>query len=169
MPRGYRQYKYLGLAADAAPASAIASLVSDLLGMQGEVQQYAPALSSQWGWLAAQGQALVHGGTASVTADQWAAQYRSFWAALQNALPSQDVQVDDAFVSNLTTDAEFGFPQGISTDVDTYGAAASNAAAAVGNSPLNPANWNLGAYLPWIVGAIVVALVLPAVIEAVKE
>lgn len=154
--RAYRHYAYLGVAVDA-PQQNFAQLVSDLVGMRDQVSEDAPALSSQWGWLASQGQALAQGQSASITQDSWVAQYRSFWAALQNALPTQDVSVDQNFISNMSTDASYGLPQGIQADVDTYGAAAQS----IDNS--------FGQYVPWIVGAVVVAIALPSIIGAFRK
>ena len=61
----------------------LANAVQDLKNVQGDVQQYAPNLSSRWGWLVAQGQALLaNNGTAKVTSAVWWQEFKQFLLGL---------------------------------------------------------------------------------------
>jgi hypothetical protein len=159
--RSARRLSGLGQGSD------ISSLVNDLLGMQSSVQQYAPQLASQWGWLAAQGKAIVSGSGAKITSAQWVAQYRSFYGALQNAEPGQLSMTAGNFNTAIGNDASQGFPEAEGTVLQTADTVA-NAPGAVANA-FSGIGTALEPYLPWIIGAVVLAITLPAVIRAFDE
>ena len=52
--------------------------VQDLKNVQSDVQQYAPNLSNQWGYLVQQGNLLVAGQHASITQQTWWSMFRQF-------------------------------------------------------------------------------------------
>jgi hypothetical protein len=139
-------------------------LVSDLVGMQDDVQTYAPSLASQWGWLASQGKALVAGSGASITQSAWVAQYRAFFQALQSAEGGQD-QMEAANAWHDLTPGSLAVQAACSTTNLTTNAAAAAAA------PFNAfsAFWaQYGTMI--IVGSCVVGVLLlaPPIIRAVK-
>lgn len=156
------------------PGSNFPQLVSDLVGMQGQVQQYAPALSSTWGWLASQGKLLAAGQTASLSQTDWVSQYRAFLQQLQGAEPDQQGMVSQQFFQNIGTDAASGFPQAAQVLENE----ATDAANAVATSPVNPYNWggaistleaDAWAAVPWIAGGLLVVFVLPHIIDALAN
>jgi hypothetical protein len=67
-------------------AGGFSGLVQDLLGLQAQVQQDAPQLSGNWGYLAQQGQLLAKGQPAALTQAAWVAAYRSFYTQLNSAV-----------------------------------------------------------------------------------
>lgn len=149
------------------PGGNFPQLVQDLIGMQGQVQQYAPALSSQWGWLAQQGQALAAGRQASITQSQWVAQYRTFFAALQGGEPDQQSMVSQQFFQNVGTDASAGFPQA-GQDLQNEATGAIDATAQGFSAFGGMAAW-FASNWPWVALGVGALIVVPLAISWVKD
>ena len=146
-----------------------ATLVSDLLAMQGEVQQHAPSLSNAWGYLAAQGKALLAGTYSSLTQDQWVSRYRdfmqqltgmdtstTFMQAVQQGGTTEAVQTVADSVASLPANIATGAVNLATTAGQAVGGAVAGAATPI--IPLLPS-------IPWLwiglgIGAIVLVPML---------
>lgn len=166
MPRQYRRYRYLGLAADQSQVTdvtdqyeaeggvtaggntvssdEVAAQYSALQAIQATVQQDAPQLSSQWGWLVQQGQLIIQGGSASLS-----------W-------------LDFVTQSENLIQAASAAARGVAAGIVQQHALAPAAPPPVGCSWYD-LSCNANKYLPWIIGAVVLAIAVPAIISAVRK
>lgn len=71
------------------PKEDFASMVQDLLNAQQEITNYNnPAFNNTWGYLAAQGKALLAGSYASMTQGEWEQQYHTFLTQMTGVNPT---------------------------------------------------------------------------------
>lgn len=144
------------------------ALVNDLLGMQSDVQTYAPSLASQWGWLAAQGKALVAGHGASVSQSAWVAQYRAFFAALQSAEGGQDQRIATNAWDMLTPGSVAEQAACSLTSLSTGAGQLATQAGQVVASPFTALSAFMP-YIPWIIAGVAAIVIVPPLIRAFSK